>query len=71
MSAADALLAKSCILYDAYQPQTRFIQLNVDPDNANEEILGVVAIQYNGKKKPPEADASVIASFFYQSPDEA
>ena len=55
VTAANALLAKSAIAIDVYQPDPglyRYLEASIDPDTANAEILGIVALQYNGKLKP-------------------
>ena len=55
VTAANALLAKSAIAIDVYQPDPtlfRYLEASCDPDTASEEILGIIAIQYNGKVKP-------------------
>jgi hypothetical protein len=73
VTAADALLARSCIVLDIYQPLKQYIQCNVTPATASQEILGIVAILYGAKVKPDVSAAtigSVIASFFNQSPAE-
>jgi hypothetical protein len=64
VTAANALLAKSAIAIDVYQPDPglyRYLEASIDPDTANAEILGIVAIQYNGKLKP-ESVANLLAS---------
>lgn len=49
-TAADALLAKSCIVVDVYKPQERYLQCNITPAVANAVILGITAIRYNSRK---------------------
>lgn len=71
VSAGDAALTQSCIIYDVYQPGKQFVQMNITPATQNAVILGITAVQYTSRVKPPTADASVIASFMYQSPAEA
>jgi hypothetical protein len=64
VTAADALLAKSCIAIDVYQPDPvlyRYLEASVDPDTQDSVILGIVAIQYNGKVKP-DPNAVLMAS---------
>jgi len=70
ITAGMAALTQSCILVDVYQPSKEFIQCNITPAAQNAVVLGVVAIQYTGKKKPSVQDASVIATNFFQSPSE-
>lgn len=52
VTAANAALAKSCILVDVYQPEERYLQCNITPATQNAVILGITAIRYNGKAKP-------------------
>jgi len=47
VTAADALVAKQCIIVDVYQPQERYLQCNITPAVANAVILGITAIRYN------------------------
>lgn len=70
VTAANAALAKSCILVDIYQPQERYLQCNITPATQNAVILGITAIRYSGKVKP-DASATAIKSTFLQSPEEA
>ena len=52
VTAADALLAKSCIVVDVYRPRERYLQCNITPAAQNAVILGITAIRYNGRVKP-------------------
>jgi hypothetical protein len=65
VTAANALLVESAIAIDVYQPTPpasfRYLEASIDPDTANAVILGIVAIQYNGKLKP-DANAVLINS---------
>jgi len=64
VTAANALLAKSAIAIDVFQPDPalyRYLEASIDPDMANAEILGIIAIQYNGNVKP-DANAVLLAS---------
>lgn len=70
VTTADALLALSAIRLDIYQPEKRYVQCNIKPASQSEEILGMIAILYNGKVKPITDSSLVIASFFNQSPAE-
>jgi hypothetical protein len=65
-----AALTQSCIIVDYYQPVKRYVQFNITPASQNAVVLGITAIQYTGKVKPPTADASVLAVVFNQSPAE-
>ena len=61
---AQATIAESAIAIDVYQPDPalyRYLEASIDPDTANAEILGIIAIQYNGKKKP-ELTATLLGS---------
>jgi hypothetical protein len=70
VTAADALVAKSAIVVDVFQPRERYLQCNVTPAVANAVILGVLAIQYRGEKLPA-ALTTLLKSTFLQSPAEA
>ena len=56
VTVAEAALTKpTAIAIDVYQPDPglyRYLEAICDPDTQSEEILGIVAIQYNGKYKP-------------------
>lgn len=69
-TAADALLAKSAIVVDVYQPQERYLQANITPAVANAVILGITAIRYTGKVKP-DANSGLLKSTQLISPAEA
>jgi hypothetical protein len=66
VTAADALVSKSAIAVDVYQPQERYLQANVTPAVANAVILGVIAIQYNSKSKPELTTALLKATQLIQ-----
>lgn len=57
VTAADALVAKSCVVVDVYKPRERYLQCNVTPAVANAVILGVVAIRYKTHLGPVTQDA--------------
>ena len=70
VTAANALLTKSAIAIDVYQPDPglyRYLEASIDPDDQNEEILGIIAIQYKGKFKP-DPNAVLINSKFKAFP---
>lgn len=70
VTAAQALLAKSAIVVDIYQPTpgtNRYLQANITPAVANAVILGITAIRYNGKLKP-ELNASLLNKTVLVSP---
>jgi hypothetical protein len=52
VTAAAALLAKSCIIVDVYKPLEQYIQCNITPASQQAVILGIVAIRYKGKMGP-------------------
>ena len=56
VTVAEAALTKpTAIAIDVYQPDPalyRYLEAICDPDSQSEEILGIVAVQYNGKYKP-------------------
>jgi hypothetical protein len=66
VTAADALIAKSAIAVDVYQPQERYLQANITPAVANAVILGIIAIQYNSKVKPELTTALLKATQLIQ-----
>jgi hypothetical protein len=60
-----AALTSSAIVVDLYQPDStvsRYLEAMITPTVANTEILGVVAIQYNGKSKPEVTSQLLAAS---------
>ena len=70
VTAAGALLAKSAIVVDIYQPDPasyRYLEGMITLGTANTLILGVTAIRYNGKKKP-ELTTGLLAASFAASP---
>lgn len=52
VTAANAALAKSCILVDVARPQERYLRAVVTPAVQNAELLGITAIQYRTHLKP-------------------
>lgn len=70
-NAADALKTQSCILVDVYRPTERYLQCNITPAVANAVILGISAIQYNGRKVPATFGTSVLKSTQLVEPAEA
>jgi hypothetical protein len=55
VTSAEALVALSDIAIDVYQPDPtlfRYLEASIDPDSQNAVILGITAVQYNGKCKP-------------------
>lgn len=56
-TAANALLAKSCIVVDVFKPRERYLQCNITPDVANAVVLGIVAIRYKAHLAPVTQDA--------------
>lgn len=70
VTAAHALLAKSAIVVDVYQPQERYLQANITPAVANAVILGITAIRYTGRVKP-DANTGLLKSTQLISPAEA
>lgn len=60
----------AAMVVDVYQPDPtlyRYLEAIITPTVSNVVILGIIAIQYNGKLKP-ELTSSVLASTFVQSP---
>ena len=70
VTAANALLAKSAIVVDVYQPQERYLQCNITPATQNAVILGITAIRYSGRVKP-DANDGLLKSTQLISPSEA
>jgi len=69
ITAADALLTQSCVIVDVYQPDPvlhRYLEAVADPSDQNAVILGIVAIQYDGKNHPDTNPASVLKETFLQ-----
>ena len=60
VTAAQALLAKSCIAVDVYRPQERYLCMIVDPSVSNAVILGVTAILYKGRVGPVAQGTTVL-----------
>lgn len=52
VSTAAATQAKGVILVDVYKPINEFLQCSITPSSQTAIILGIVAIQYQGKFKP-------------------
>lgn len=73
ITAANAALGKSCIVVDIFQPDPvlhRYLEAVADPNDQNAVILGITAIQYNGRVHPDTQSSSVLKSTFLQSPGE-
>lgn len=70
VTAANAALAKSCIVVDVRKPAERYVQCNITPATQNAVILGVVAIRYKGKTLPV-INSSLLKSTTLITPDEA
>jgi len=73
VTAANAALTKSCIVVDIFQPDPvlhRYLEATITPAVANAVILGITAIQYNGRVHPDTQPASTLKSTFLQSPGE-
>jgi len=65
-----AALTESAIVVDLYQPDpatSRYVEPMITLGVANTLILGIVAIQYNGKKKP-EITSQLLAASVSASP---
>lgn len=71
VTAANALLAKSCIVVDVYRPQERYVQCNITPATQNAVILGIVAIRYKGSVAPITQPSNVLKSTQLAGPAEA
>ena len=65
VTAANAALAKSCILIDVYQPQERYLQCNITPATQNAVILGITAIRYSGKVKPATGSTALKSTLLF------
>jgi hypothetical protein len=70
VTAADALVAKTAIVVDVFQPQERYLQCNITPATQNAVILGITAIRYSGRVKP-DANSGLLKSTQLISPAEA
>ena len=73
ITAANAALAKSCIVVDIFQPDPslhRYLEAQLTPATQNAVILGITAIQYNGRVHPDTQPASTLKATFLQSPEE-
>lgn len=46
---------------DLFRPLDRYVRLAVTRSVQNSQILAIVALQYNAKKKPTVQDASILA----------
>lgn len=68
VTAADAALAKSCIIVDVYKPKEQFLQCNITPATQNAVILGITAIRYETRSAPK---TSGLKYTLLVSPDEA
>jgi hypothetical protein len=70
VTAADAAKNPTTIAIDVYQPDPalyRYLEASINPDTSNAVILGIVAIQYNGKIKP-DPNSVLIDSAMLVSP---
>lgn len=70
VTAAMALLGKSAIVVDVYQPEpstSRYLEAMITLGAANTLILGITAIRYGGKYKP-ELTSDLLAYAFSASP---
>lgn len=70
-TAAMAALTESCQVVDIYQPDPasyRYLEAMLTPAAQTAVILGITAIQYNGKVKPTTQAASVLKSTQLVSP---
>lgn len=70
-TAAAAALPISCQVVDVYQPKPvdyRYLEAMVTPATQNAVILGIVAIQYNGRLKPEVQAANVLKATQLISP---
>jgi len=70
VTAANAALAKSCIVVDVHKPRERYLQCNITPAAQNAVILGITAIRYNGRVMP-DAAATALKTTILASPAEA
>lgn len=73
VTAAAAALGKSCIIVDVFQPDQvlhRYLEAQLTPAVSNAVILGITAVQYNGRVHPDTQPASTLKSTFLQSPAE-
>jgi len=66
VTSTTAAYTQSCMILDVFQPVEEFLQVVITPAIQNAVILGVVAIQYSAKDKPPTNDASVLAALMVQ-----
>lgn len=69
-NAAAALLTYSAIVVDIENVQEQYVQCNITPAVANAVILGIVAIRYSGRVKPP-LNAALLKSTLLVGPAEA
>lgn len=70
VTATTASLTSSAIVTEVYQPDpatSRYLEAMITPTVANTVILGIVAIQYQGKVKP-EITTQLLATAFAVSP---
>jgi hypothetical protein len=64
VTAAMALVAKSVVVVDIYQPEpstSRYLEAMLTLGGANTVITGITAIRYNGKLKPELTDGLLAA----------
>ena len=69
VTSGDAAQTQSAIGIDVYQPIDRYVQCNITPATQNAVILGITAIRYNGKLKPP-ANGTLLSATQLVSPSE-
>lgn len=70
VTATTAALTQSAVVVDIYQPDpatSRYLEAMITLGTANTVVLGVIAIQYNGKKKP-EVTTQLLAASLATSP---
>lgn len=73
VTATTAAYAKSVIAVDVYQPDPvlhRYLEAQLQLGAANTEILGITAIQYNGKLHPDTNGVTVLKATQLVSPAE-
>lgn len=68
VTAANAALAKSCIVIDVYRPLERYVQCNITPAVSNAVVLGITAIRYKGRTAPVVQAAGTIKATMLTEP---
>ena len=56
--------SNGALVVDVYRPQDEFVRAALTRTTANAAVNGIVALQYNAKKRPTVQDATVMASRF-------